>query len=181
MYTKKMVDPKNMKTEEDTLFASLSATLVEHQKELRETLRNVAIIAAAIAVGALILLGTDLPVNQTLTLIGITLLLGDTVLVIGYLLRTHIQLIDEVNVGMHEILQPLKDILGNNIPNEMVPGILLRVQEKFKLIVARHEHEKSKGHIFEIAILTLLLFGTLMIILGLLLKPICVAWHILCI
>lgn len=58
-----------MSIDKDALHKSLSDTLIGHQKELRDTLRNLAILAGAIAVGAMVLLGVVPAVTKAYVLI----------------------------------------------------------------------------------------------------------------
>lgn len=177
------------KEKRDELFKELSDSSLDHSKELRETMRNIGIISAAVAVGALVLMGTNVPVDQSLILIGIITLLLEVVFVFGYLLQKHTSEIDDINEVLYGVLTPIgelssfaeKDDTTDTIFAEKASAeVELMLKKLEKLLRKQPQKGRRDRPVVELLAFTLLFFGIVMIIFGLINHPLCATWKVLC-
>jgi hypothetical protein len=180
-------DPDH-KAKRKALFKSLSDSKVSHGKELLQTMRGLLVFSGAVAVGALVLLGTNAPVEQYLIIIGIVVLLLQCAIIIIYLLQGHTSAMDEVDTVIDKFLDPVDKIeVSLTNPSMDIPlakkliAQIDSVQKIGEQITNGAHKEKRIGRIFEVVILALFLFGISMIMVGLVSKSICATWNILCI
>lgn len=173
MYTSVMEINKH-----EDLRKSLSDTLVGHQQELRETMRNVALVSGAIAVGALVILGSKASIHASLVLIGIIILLIETALILFYLLHAHTGHINEVNEGLYALKLIEKrgeDKAAFDKALDYLQGLVSRIDKK------NLKPTNWPIHWYEIVAGSFMVTGLLMIILGLVIRPICSTWGFGCI
>lgn len=160
-----------------------SKSLDDYEEKLQNNLRNVAILSGALAVGAVVLLGSNSLINQELVIFGIVLLLLNTMISMGYLVHVSSKAIYEYEIGI-SVLEPVLAYYRSY--QEAINKRDEKILKEFPVMPENKIHflEKSVGfnknifHAVELIIFTTFSAGVLLIVLGLSVNIICTTFQL---
>lgn len=114
----------------------------------RETVRNLSLVSGALATGSLVMLGSDLPTEPILVMIGIIALLAQVLLIFGYLL--HRQKLDIEEIGgsrLFAVIRPIKRLMmkADLIEGKMTQQDFDKEMESMSVKDTEHMKELSRG------------------------------------